>query len=109
MGELRDKWKASKDAALTAFKKDHALEVLDVDMAGVTGFPFKFELGLGPVLDSYESAKKKNKTADVQKYLAKSKEIVGKYKTRVTNKKGELGGAYEPLNKGILYLEAHLK
>jgi hypothetical protein len=106
---LRQEWQTRKEESEDAFKKAHARELLDVHTQGLTAFPIKFELGLGPVLDNLESAQKKNKPADVQKYKAKAKEIVGKYKSRVAGKKTELGAAFEPLNKGITHLEAALK
>jgi len=106
---LREVWKTRKEESEEAFKKAHAKELLNVHSEGLTPYPIKFELGLGPVLDNYESAAKKNKPADVTKYKTKAKEIVGKYKTRVNGKKTELGTAFEPLNKGILHLEGALK
>jgi hypothetical protein len=106
---LRKEWQARKEESEEAFKKAHARELLDVHTHGLTPFPVKFELGLGPVLDSLESAQKNNKPADVQKYKTKAKDIVGKYKTRVTGKKTELGAAFDPLNRGITHLEAALR
>jgi hypothetical protein len=106
---LRQVWQTRKEESEEAFKKAHAGELLNVHTQGLTAFPIKFELGLGPVLDNLESAQKKNKAADVQKYKGKAKEIVGKYKTRITGKKTELGTAFEPLNKGITHLETALK
>src|ERR1700722_19637746 len=106
---LRKDWQTRKEEAEDAFKKAHASELLDVHTQGLTPFPIKFDLGLGPVLDNLESAQKKNKAADVQKYKGKAKEIVGKYKSRVSGKKTELGAAFEPLNKGITHLETALK
>jgi hypothetical protein len=106
---LRQVWQTRKEESEEAFKKAHAHELHNVHTEGLTPFPLKFELGLGPALDSFESAQKKNKAADVQKYKTKAKDIVGKYKTRIAGKKTELGGAYEPLNKGILHLEEALK
>jgi hypothetical protein len=104
---LREVWQTRKHESEEAFKKAHAGEVLKAHTDGVTGYPLKFELGLGPALDSFESAKKKKK--DEKKFLDKAKDIVGKYKIRVEGKKTELGTAYEPLHKGITYLEAGLK
>ena len=48
---------------------------------------------MGPVLNSLESAPKNKQAADVQKYMGKAKEIVGKYKLRIDGKKTELGTA----------------
>jgi hypothetical protein len=106
---LREVWQTRKHESEEAFKKEHAHEVLKAATEGVTGYPLKFELGLGPALDNFESAKKKKKELDEKKFLGKSKEIVGKYKTRIDKSKTELGTAYEPLHKGITYLEAGLK
>jgi len=105
----REVWQARKHESEEAFKKAHAHELLDAPTKGVTGYPLKFDLGLGKQLDSFEAAKKKNKPADVTKYLGTSKGIVGKYKTRIEGKKTELGTAYEPLKQGITHLEAGLK
>lgn len=106
---LRQVWQTRKEESEEAFKKLHAKEVLKVHTEGLTPYPVKFDLGLGPALDSMESAQKKNKPADVTKYKGKAKEIVGKYKTRASGKKTELGPAWEPLNKGIAHLENALK
>jgi len=107
---LRKTWQAHKESSEEAFKKAHATEMLKVHTEGLTPYPIKFDLGLGPALDNLESAQKKNKAADVAKYKQKAKDIVGKYKTRINGKKNELGPtAVAPLNTGILYLENQLK
>ncbi len=106
---LRTIWQTKKEESEEAFKKAHAGELLDVHTQGLTPFPIKFELGLGPVLDNLEAAQKKNKAADVLKYKTKAKDIVGKYKTRVNGKKTDLGAAWAPLNAGIAHLEGALK
>ncbi|HEX3744149.1 MAG TPA: hypothetical protein VHW09_09475 [Bryobacteraceae bacterium] len=106
---LREVWKTKKKESEEAFKKEHAKELLKVDTEGLTPYPVKYELGLGPALDSYEAAKKKNKAADIKKYLDKSKEIAGKYHTRIEGKKTELGKAYPAAHEGIDYLIKNLK
>lgn len=106
---LRQIWQTKKKQSEEAFKKAHAKELLNVHSEGLTPYPVKFELGLGPVLDSLESAEKKNKTADVTKYKKKANDIVDKYKTRVDSKKTELGPAFGPLNEAITHLEGALK
>lgn len=106
---MREVWQTRKKESEEAFKKAHAHELLNVHNQGVTGYPVKFELGLGPALKNLESAQKSKKPADVQKYLGKSKEIVEKYKGRIDKNKTALGTAYEPLHKGIAYLEGVLK
>jgi hypothetical protein len=105
----REVWQTRKTEAENAFKKEHAGELLDVHRQGLTAYPVKFELGLGPVLKNLDDAVKNKKATDVQKYKLKAKEIVGKYKVRINGKKTELGTAFEPLNHGITYLETALK
>ena len=107
--ELRKVWQAKKFQSEEAFKKAHAGELLNAHTQGTTGFPVKFELGLGPALDNYEGARQKKKDGDATKYLGKSKEIVAKYKKRIEDHRNELGTAYQPLHDGIAHLEQHLK
>ena len=102
-------WKAFKLNAEDTFKKEHAKELNNVHMDGVTGFPVKFDLGLSPVLNNLASARKNNKPADIQKYITKGKEILGKYQTRIDGKKKELGGAYAILNTGLTTVTNTLK
>jgi hypothetical protein len=109
MATLRDVWKTKKMLSEEEFKKEHAREVLKVHTEELTPYPIKYELGLGPALDNYESAKKKNKAADIKKYLDKSKEIAGKYNTRIENNKAKLGKAYQPAHDGIKYVLDNLK
>jgi ribosome-binding protein aMBF1 (putative translation factor) len=106
---LREAWKTKKKESEEAFKKEHAKEVLKVHTDGLTPYPIKYDLGLGPALENLESAQKKKKDADIKKYLDKSKEIVGKYHTRIENNKDALGTAYKAVHDGIEYLQKILK
>jgi hypothetical protein len=106
---MREVWQTRKKESEEAFKKAHAAELLNVHQQGLTPYPVKFDLGLGPMLKSLEAAQKDKKLNDVTKYKGKAKEIVGKYRTRTNTAKTALGPAWEALDKGLTYLEGLLK
>jgi hypothetical protein len=106
---LRSDWQTKKKESEDKFKAEHAKELLQVHTQGLTPYPLKFDLKLGPTLDDLEKAQKANKPADVTKYKTAVQKIVGQYKTRISGKTKELGGAKKALDEGISRIEKATK
>lgn len=89
---LRKTWQDAKSNSFEAFKKfGPKLEnPEDIVTHGPPPYPLKFKEDLGPLLDKYEAAKKKN-GKDTDKFKADAYKVIDSYSRQIANEKKNLG------------------
>lgn len=89
---LRKEWTDAKSLSLTAFKEElkgqnkdgHAASSQDIVTGNIPAYPLKFKEDLGPTLDKYEAAAKKNDPKKTQ-YLTEARNTITSYRNQINS------------------------